>query len=192
MGQRCAAVGLLVTVLVLLAGPTASACVTDDWVTIEATAGSGPGTVVPVQGGGFEPRAVELRWNGMGGELLGVVDAGSDGRFAATVVVPAAAVAGRYAVVAVQPAAGGTRGWAYADLVLAAPVPPVEPVSSAPATPRQPWGYLVGTLLLAAVLALVVGARRRKLAGAARLETELDRLVGEERTPVGSSDTGPR
>lgn len=190
MGHRCAAAGLLVVTFLLLAAPTASACVTDDWLTVEAATGAGPGTRIPVEGGGFEPRAVELRWNGMSGEILGVAEAGADGRFVATVVVPEVAVAGRYSVVAVQQPEGGTRGWAYADVVLTAPTPALEPVASAPSAGRGPWPYVVAILLVGTVTGLILAARRRKAAAWARLDAELHGLVDDERTPAASGRRG--
>lgn len=189
MGQRCAAAGLLAMVFVLLFTPAASACVTDDWLTVEAATGAGPGTRLPVEGGGFESRAVELRWNGMSGEVLGVAEAGADGRFVATVVVPQVAVAGRYSVVAVQQAEGGTRGWAYADVVLDAPAPVVEPVAP-PQTDGGPWPYLVAAVLIGTVSGVILVVRRRKVTASARLDAELERLVDDGRTPAlrGRSD----
>jgi hypothetical protein len=190
MGHRFAVVGLLVVAFVLLVGPAASACTTDDWVRLQA-ADPGPGRHFQVEGGGFESGAVELRWNGMQGALLGIAEAGGDGRFVATAVVPQDAVAGRYSVAAVQESADGTRGWAYADLVLAAPLPAAEPMTSPPAEDGGPWPYLLVALLVALLAGTLSGfvllARRSRSAKAARLHAELDRLLEDERTPAHSS-----
>jgi uncharacterized membrane protein len=186
MGHRFAVVGLLVMAFVLLVGPAASACTTDDWVRLQA-ADPAPGRHFQVEGGGFEPGAVELRWNGMQGALLGVAEAGGDGRIVATAVVPQDAVAGRYSVAAVQESADGTRGWAYADLVLATPLPAAEPVTSPPAEDGGHWPYLLVALLAGTLSGFVMLARRSRSAKAARLHAELDRLLEDERTPVHSS-----
>ena len=184
MGRRSAVVGLLVMVLVLLAGPIASACVTDDWIRIDDVAGAGPGSPLVVEGGGLTPGTAEIRWNGMSGEVLAAAEVADDGRFSATVVVPDGAVAGRSSVVVVQePEQGGTRGWAYADLVLTAPLPPVQGVAQVTPGGSSPWPYLATTLLISAAGWLLVRARRRSGAEA-QLSAELDRLVEEERVPV--------
>ena len=188
MGQRSAVVAALVAAFVLLGGPAASACVTDDWVTVQAV-GVGPGDQVPVQGGGLEPGTAEIRWNGMSGDLLATAEVGADGRFTATVVVPQVGVAGRYPVVVVQPAEGGQRGWAYTDLVLAEPVPPAQPVPFVPPVDQGPEPYLLLVLLGVPALGLLLWARRRRSAEAARLRAELDRLVEEERAPVNSGSS---
>lgn len=188
MGRRSAVVCLLVAALALLCGPTASACVTDDWIRIDDVAGAGPGSPLVVHGGGLAPGTAELRWNGMSGEVLGTAGVGADGRFTATLAIPDVSVTGRYSVVVVQePAQGGTRGWAYADVVLTAPPPPVQAVESVTPSDSGPWLYLGMTLLASAAGWLVVQARRRRAVDSAPLSDELDRLVEDERDRISTS-----
>ena len=188
MGRRSAVVGLLVAAVVLLGGPTASACVTDDWIRIDDVAGAGPGSPLVVHGGGLAPGTAQLRWNGMSGEVLATAGVGADGRFTASLVIPDVSVAGRYSVVVVQePVQGGTRGWAYADIVLTTPLPPVQAVVSVTPSGSGPWPYLGMALLVPAAGWLVVRARRRRAVESARLSDELDRLVEDAPAPMSSS-----
>lgn len=182
--RRLLAFPVLVLAILLLGAANAAACVTDDWLRLDGGSAA-PGAVVGVEGGGFEPGAVELRWNGMQGEPLGSAQAGADGRFASEVTVPAGALAGSYSVVAVQEGGEGTRGWAYADL--AVPGPPVPPTPDRSGVlPDLVVLASLGVALLAVATAAGVGvsARRQRLAEEERLRAELDRLLEEADLPT--------
>ncbi|MFP5219816.1 MAG: hypothetical protein ACLGIG_08775 [Actinomycetes bacterium] len=176
MGARAVPV-LFAAVVLLVCAPAASACTTDDWVTLSSGTAAA-GAPLSVQGGAFEPGVVDLRWNGMEGVSLGSAEVGEDGRFTATVRLPADVAAGRYSLAAVQDPAGGgaLRGWAYADVVVPAPPPP--PASSAPA------GAIAAALLLSTagvVAALHVRRRRSRDAG---FEADLERLLARPQPAV--------
>jgi hypothetical protein len=177
MGRRIA-VGLLTALALIVGGASgASACTTDEWVTL-GSATAGPTEPVAVRGGGFEPGAVHLRWNGMAGDSLGTATVGADGRFSATVEVPSGVGAGRYSVAAVQdPVEGRTlRGWAYADVVV--PTPPPPPQSAPP----------VRLAAAALLLAVGVGAGalpwHRRRARTAALDAEVARLLEDAEVPA--------
>lgn len=175
MRRRIALVLVLALAVLLGGAPAVSACTTDDWLRLDAGQ-PGPGQQLTVEGGGFEAGAVELRWNGMEGAPLGTARAGQDGRFAATVEVPASAVAGRYSVVAVQDTGTGLRGWAYSDLVVPTPPPPPGGPSAAVLT-------LAGATLL--LLAVLVGVRRRRhRTRTADLDSDLERLLQDDEVPT--------
>lgn len=87
--------------LVMVAAPTAIACVTSSWITTDPSSGP-PGTRVTVTGAGFEPGTVMFRWDRSaesGGEVLGQATVGEDGRVVAEVTVPEAS-SGSHKVIA--------------------------------------------------------------------------------------------
>lgn len=178
MRSRVALVLLSALALLFAGAASASACTTDDWLRL-GSGESTPGTTVMVEGGGFDAGVVDLRWTGMEGASLGQATVGADGRFTATVEVPAAA-GGVYPVVAVQDSGQGLRGWAYADLVVPAPTPPQAP-SSAPVAPLA-----AAALLLVAVAGVGVAVhRRRRRARSAALERELETILEQDEASTG-------
>lgn len=110
-----------VAVTLLLVAP-AMACTTPNWVTPAgdpATEPPEPGSDFPIDAGGYEPGSVDLRLDGLDGESLGTAEAGEDGRFSATVELPADLGPGSHQIVATQVAADGSRLWGFAPITVA-------------------------------------------------------------------------
>jgi hypothetical protein len=179
MGARSMARTAVVVVALLgLSVGTAGACTTPNWVTVEIGETRG-GTELLIDGGGYDPGPVDLRWGGMDGELLGTAEAGEDGRFTARAAMPDHEP-GRHAVVAVQEG-GETRLWGFTDLDLRGPAAP-----PAAGPPLALVAAAAAVLVLVAALLLVTlrDSRRRRRALAADepdpLDGELAQLLEDE------------
>lgn len=120
----CGIVGSLV--LLVVAAPTAAACVTSSWITTDPSSGP-PGTRVTITGAGFEPGTVLFRWDRSaesGGEVLGQATVGEDGRVVAEVTVPETP-SGSHKVIAEHTSSSETvahaDAWSYFEVPDAAP-----------------------------------------------------------------------
>lgn len=113
-------VGTVATAMLLVA--PALACTTPNWVTPAgepAAEPPEPGSDFSIDAGGYEPGSVDIRLDGLDGESLGTAEAGADGRFSATVPLPADLEPGSHQIVATQVAANGTRLWGFAPITVA-------------------------------------------------------------------------
>lgn len=117
---RLAVIVGTVAVAMLLVAP-AMACTTPNWVTPAGDPAADPpepGSDFPIDAGGYEPGVVDLRLDGLDGESLGTAQAGEDGRFSATVELPADLEPGAHQIVATQIAADGSRLWGFAPITV--------------------------------------------------------------------------
>lgn len=120
---------LVVTVaaaLVLAVATPALACETGMWITSDPGSG-GPGTVVTVRGGGWEPGSVTLRWDSSaesGGAVLAEAPVAPDGTIQTQVTIPEAAP-GQHKIVAEHTQSAGevthAGDWSHFTIPGAAP-----------------------------------------------------------------------
>ncbi|MDP9069494.1 MAG: hypothetical protein M3N53_14290 [Actinomycetota bacterium] len=120
----------VVVVLILIAAP-AQACESGSWITSDPGSGDS-GTVVTVEGGGFEAGSVTLRWDASaesGGAVLGQAPVGPDGSIRTEVTIPEASP-GEHKIVAEHDQAGGQvthpESWEYFTIPGAPPAPADE------------------------------------------------------------------
>lgn len=158
-------------VFLLLWSGAAQACTTPNWITVEGARLS-PGETITVRGGGYAAGPVELRWGGLGGELIAEPTAGADGRFEVAVVIPVHAEEGRESVTGVQATPEGARLWGFTEIVVLA--------AAAPGVPAEAIAGLALGALLLAFGALGVLRRRRRVEH--QLDDDLLELLAGETT----------